>query len=325
MGGGTGRFLGSWIALEDVIGFVISKRADTLFNEYMGKRVYTPEELGSIDYDAIVVGSIFVENIYRDCLENGIDLSKVLFMYRGGAAQDREEKRALAREILGDELGDLITNSWKVIDSTMLVEYDDPKIFNYRNDGIYGNDFVRLRTFELIAEEIEEKRVEGSVAEFGVFRGEFTYFLNRVFKERKCYLFDTFEGFGKKELAKEIKAGNATEAMGVAYTNTNMDVVKQKLAYTDEVEFKKGYFPDSLGGLEDRFAFVSIDVDFEDSIYAGLEYFYPRLNDGGYIMIHDYNGYLRGVKKAVRRYEADHGTLRAVPLADNCGSLVVIK
>ena len=45
---------------------------------------------------------------------------------------------------------------------------------------------------------------------------------------------------------------------------------------------KKGLFPDTTIGLENNtYAFVSIDVDLEKSIYNSLEYFYPRLNCGG--------------------------------------------
>jgi len=73
--------------------------------------------------------------------------------------------------------------------------------------------------------------------------------------------------------------------------------------------------------------FVSIDVDMEQPVYDGLKFFYPRLQQGGYIFIHDYNSaYLVGVKKAVLRYELDLGTkLNKVPIADRAGTLVIVK
>ena len=76
-----------------------------------------------------------------------------------------------------------------------------------------------------------------------------------------------------------------------------------------------------------KFIFVSIDVDFEDSIYAGLDFFYPRLVDRGVIYLHDYNtAKLHGVKKAVKRYERDNNLLmKSIPLADRAGTLVIIK
>ena len=89
---------------------------------------------------------------------------------------------------------------------------------------------------------------------------------------------------------------------------------------------KKGLFPESLQGLEETFSFVSIDVDFEQAMYDGISYFYPRLSKGGYIFIHDYNSKFRGVKEALKRYEADNNIkLAKVPLPDADGSVVLAK
>ena len=91
----------------------------------------------------------------------------------------------------------------------------------------------------------------------------------------------------------------------------------------------KGFFPDSIPdyAYNDTFAFVTIDVDFEESTYQGLKFFYPRMNEGGSIFIHDYHAIkLDGVKAAVKRYEKDNGiSLKCVPLADRAGTLVIIK
>ncbi len=78
--------------------------------------------------------------------------------------------------------------------------------------------------------------------------------------------------------------------------------------------------------MEDEFCFVSLDMDFEELIYQGLVYFYPRLVVGGYIFVHDYNSSLRGVEKAVDRYEKDFDImLHKVPLCDTNGSLMITK
>lgn len=72
--------------------------------------------------------------------------------------------------------------------------------------------------------------------------------------------------------------------------------------------------------------FVSIDVDLEQPIYDGLDFFYPRLEKGGYIFIHDYNGPLLGVERAVDRYERGNGIMLCkVPICDVEGSLVITK
>jgi len=56
-------------------------------------------------------------------------------------------------------------------------------------------DYVRYATLSLCYEEIAYHKLEGSVAEVGVFRGDFAKRLNLLFPDKKLYLFDTFEGF----------------------------------------------------------------------------------------------------------------------------------
>jgi O-methyltransferase len=57
----------------------------------------------------------------------------------------------------------------------------------------------------------------------------------------------------------------------------------------------------------------------------GLRFFYERLNNGGYMMIHDYNfkGY-SGVKTAVREF-SEEKKVPYFPICDYCGSAVIMK
>jgi O-methyltransferase len=89
---------------------------------------------------------------------------------------------------------------------------------------------------------------------------------------------------------------------------------------------KKGYFPETAHEFEDTFAFVSIDVDLYEPIYNGLAYFYPRLERGGYIFIHDYNDGQKyiGVKEAVKKYCSENN-IAYFPLSDNQGSAIIMK
>lgn len=185
---------------------------------------------------------------------------------------------------------------------------------------------MRMECFELAVKEIYKRELKGNVAELGVFRGEFAQYINAAFPDKKCYLFDTFDGFDANEALNEMKDGNCTSAFVQAYKQTDIEMVLRRMKYLDNIVIRQGYFPESLGGLEDTFAFVSLDADFEASIYAGLEYFYPRLEKGGYIFVHDYNSDLRGVEKAVDRYEADIGLfLCKMPLCDANGTLAIMK
>jgi O-methyltransferase len=73
-----------------------------------------------------------------------------------------------------------------------------------RNEYIYSaSDYFRLSSLELAAYEIYANNIKGNVAELGVFRGDFAKFINMSFPDRKLYLFDTFEGFDKKDIEVE--------------------------------------------------------------------------------------------------------------------------
>ncbi len=50
-----------------------------------------------------------------------------------------------------------------------------------------------------------KRGLEGVVAEAGVYKGDFAKEMNRVFFDRKIYLFDTFEGFPETDILKEEK------------------------------------------------------------------------------------------------------------------------
>src|SRR6185436_15032608 len=73
-------------------------------------------------------------------------------------------------------------------------------------------DYVRLSTLELICHEINSKKLEGNVAELGVYKGKFARYINQYFPNKTLYLFDTFMGFDerdtKKEVEKKFSGGN---------------------------------------------------------------------------------------------------------------------
>jgi O-methyltransferase len=97
------------------------------------------------------------------------------------------------------------------------------------------------------------------------------------------------------------------------------------MPHKDKVIICKGSFPETAVGLNEEFVFVSIDVDLFQPTLEALKYFYPRLVKGGAIMIHDYNApAFPGVKQAVMKYSAEQEFI-CFPLADECGSLVILK
>lgn len=189
-------------------------------------------------------------------------------------------------------------------------------------------DYVRSRTLELIAEMIERDNIDGSLAEVGVYKGHFSGQMNALLPSRKLYLFDTFEGFDESDKKRDNESGfiSGCDFVDKAFKDTNIDLVLSKMITPDMCVVKKGYFPESADNIEDTFALVSLDCDLYEPMYAGLEYFYPRLAKGGFMMLHEYNcpGF-RGVKPAVADYEKKYGQIPKIPIADWAGTLVITK
>jgi len=118
--------------------------------------------------------------------------------------------------------------------------------------------------------------------------------------------FDTFEGFSTNDIKKDLEIGSSDKIMDQKYnfSDTNEKLVLDRMEYPENCIVKKGYFPETTKGLEDKFAFVSLDADLYQPMLEGLKYFYPRLEKGGYIFVHDYfSEDFSGVKKAVMEYQ----------------------
>lgn len=184
-------------------------------------------------------------------------------------------------------------------------------------------DFVRYESLELCANEIKLKNVEGNLAEVGVYKGNFSEKLNKLFPERKLYLFDTFEGFDQRDVLAEKRDNYSTGEQN--FSNTSVELVLSKMTKKENCIVKKGFFPETAAGLEDNFCFVSLDADLYQPIYEGLHFFYPKLELGGYIFIHDFNneGY-KGAREAVVKFCTEL-KIGYTPIPDNGGTAIISK
>jgi O-methyltransferase len=194
-----------------------------------------------------------------------------------------------------------------------------------RNSFIYSYDYIRNSSLELVAHEINTRKINGNVAELGVYRGDFAKNINRAFPDRKLYLFDTFKGFVESDVKMEKDRGYSASKAGY-FSSTSVELVMSKMAYAENCIIKKGYFPETARDVDERFAFVSIDCDLFEPILSGLEYFYPRLEKGGYIFVHEYN-YSRfsGANEAINQYIEKNRNICYFPLTDHNGTMVIMK
>jgi len=302
---------------EDVEFVAIGDNDQARHGQSVGNVPVVPAaDLATLDYDALVITTSSVDPVRAQLIALGVAPEKIVALCPSGSAELVDQVNAdIVR--LNEGLG---INLPAAGIATMYLRFESENL----KASAWPVDFVRNQTFNLCAEQIAARGVAGSVAELGVFRGDQAHLISRLFPDRPFHLFDTFEGFAKADLGAEKAAGFSAASLG-DFANTSIDLVMGKLHQPERVVVHQGFFPATAEGVEDRFAFVSLDVDLHDPTAAGLEFFYERLNSGGFIFVHDYNnGRYNGVRKAVEDFVArtDACTL---PLPDFSGSIVVIK
>lgn len=250
-------------------------------------------------------------------------------------------KNVPEEKIIYAEMNDVLTKNYAIFNSLCyqpMKAYsviDNPFLACERQikefDRISRTDYVRISTLELMGNRIKEAKIDGHVAEAGVFRGFFSSLINEMFPNKNLYLFDTFEGFDDRDMENDFRGtGMVTDKNGFAYRefkDTSVNLVLSNMPHPEKCIVKKGYFPDTTFEIDEniKFALVSLDMDLYGPIYEGLKWFYPRMEKGGYILIHDYNNKsCIGVKEAVDQF-CEENLLNFIPIADYCGSVVITK
>lgn len=301
----------------EIMGFLDSDKVKE-GSEFLGYKVFHPTSLNNSVFDYIIIASQYIE-IYYYLVSLGFDDSTIIPVYHmNNILNQNIAKGKLLKSMVN------ISNIDFILTRKMFYNKGDD-LEKYYMDY---NDYSRYRTLTLIANEIETNNIFGAVAEVGVYRGNFASMINICFKDRKLYLFDTFEGFAEHEEKYDLGKDYIDNKFFSKYDfkRTNIDIVLEKMMYKENCIVRKGYFPKTAVGLDEQFAFVSIDVDLFLPTLNALEYFYPRLSQGGFIFLHDYNNNeIFGVKKAIVEYERKYERLKKVPISDGGGTLVVAK
>jgi O-methyltransferase len=155
---------------------------------------------------------------------------------------------------------------------------------------------IMLKPYEsyMIAMSVNQtSKVNGAIAEIGVFKGGSAALIGELKGEKKLYLFDTFEGLpdlNQHDTSNEFHKGQFKE--------TSFEYVKKLVAPFSNVTILKGYFPDTAGPImNETFSLIHLDVDLHKTTKDALEFFYPRMSKGGIIISHDYVN-ADGVRKA---------------------------
>jgi len=183
-------------------------------------------------------------------------------------------------------------------------------------------DKDRFFNFWFQVERLRQNNIKGAFAELGVYKGVTAQILNLMDPDREFHLFDTFEGFTEKDLKDET--GKAATYTTHNFADTSIEQVS-KLLNDKSFIFHKGYFPQTTEKLEQKkYALVSMDADLYNPTKAGLEYFYPLMETGGVILIHDHNPDWPGIMQAVIEFSV---TVKEaiIQLTDKDSTIMIIK
>ena len=144
---------------------------------------------------------------------------------------------------------------------------------------------------------LNTKKIPGDIAEVGTFMGASAKILCEAESVRNIHLFDTFRGLPEtSEVDSKYSIGDYTGSY---------EFVQKLLKPYKNVSIYKGFFPKSGELVKDKqFSLVNLDVDIYESTLSSLQFFYPRMSQGGIIISHDYN-FAEGVKKAFDEFFAD--------------------
>jgi hypothetical protein len=199
---------------------------------------------------------------------------------------------------------------------------DNLRAFLCGNERRNSQDLARFYFLTLSCDRVAKEAIPGAFAELGVYKGNTAFVLAQTARRlgRGIYLFDTFEGFDESDLAG-VDADKRQE-----FEDTSLPEVKA-LVGESGATFVKGYFPGTTSTLPDdlTFALVHLDCDLYEPFRAGLEYFYPRLSSGGFLIMHDYCSlYWDGVERAIDEFFADKPE-HIVLIPDKSGTAVIRK
>lgn len=149
--------------------------------------------------------------------------------------------------------------------------------------------------------------------ECGCFKGQSSYIIADILKKQnfknKFFIFDSFEG-GLSEYSTEdkvIKHNKEERIISLKEETKRRKKFENSFADFENlispfnfIEVHKSWIPNDFYKIEDqKFQFVHIDVDLYQPTYDCLEFFFPRLVNGGIIVCDDYNFLdFPGAKKA---------------------------
>ncbi len=174
---------------------------------------------------------------------------------------------------------------------------------HYYPEGLGGRAERLFALYQLVQQSLT---IDGDTAECGVWKGAASHLIMQrsAGSQRLHHMFDSWEGIsqpGKHDGAFFREKGKGHFAIAE-------EVARKNLSEFAHGRFYRGWIPARFDEVADRrFCLVYLDVDLYDPTRAALEFFHPRVNQGG-LMICDDSGLDKcpGARRAMLEFFASH-------------------
>lgn len=184
---------------------------------------------------------------------------------------------------------------------------------------------LRMQALVAAVRHCARRDLPGAFAECGVWRGGSVLAMILTLQalgrtDRDIYLYDTFEGMTQPGEHDTSSFDGAALDTWEAASNQNQrawpevfsadafneEAVRETLSSTgypsERLHFVRGPVEDTIPGhTPEQLALLRLDTDWYESTRHELEYLYPRLVQGGVLIIDDY-GHWDGARRAVDEY-----------------------
>jgi len=184
----------------------------------------------------------------------------------------------------------------------------------------------RLENALGLALDVIERDIPGDFIEAGIWRGGVVAVWAALLKSqqdhgRKVYGADSFVGIPpvKPDLYPADAAHVGCDAMKILNENSRARVegyLSRLGLLSDDLILVEGWFNETLAAVEaKKFALIRADGDTYESTIQILESLYPKLSEGGYIIIDDFFSW-SGCRSAVEKFRAENASI--------CGEIVAV-
>jgi len=293
---GANKLLYLYLSNEEKNGFSYCVDSFTSEKSIHGLTISKPDALSSEDKDTVCAVIFAVSNTAMRAI--GSELNKMGFTYGKNYLYFSDYAFSSFKQRFFDRLG------WHPEENL----YRYALSFNLNSIRPIHTSVLGTVTFLECLKKVTH--LVGDIAEIGAFEcGNVLCALNFMsangFPEKNYYVFDSFEGFG------DLSSNDPTESSkkGDYVLETSLQRIQDSLQMFPQTRITKGFVPSTFPSVpkDAKFSLVFYDADLYQPALDTFDFFWDKIVDGGFLIIHDYEcepGGFKGVSKATEEFFA---------------------